>query len=605
MRVSLALIAVVTAVGCGGGGSGNGAGAPPSPATPEPAPAGGVASTCPLGPQRTVDTSTVPTRTGTTWTPTSSAELTSALAAVVPGDEIVLDPQVAYVGPFYLKPQPAGDWIIIRSNQSTSASFPAAGSRVEKTDAARLAKVLAPNDVPGFGGTEGETVGAAPAFITTDGANHHYWIMGLEIEPVDGTATYKTLVQIGDRFSSTNQASSIVLDRVYVHGSANASIKHGVMLNGASLAIINSRLGDIHVPRPDVCAGAIESQAINSVNGSGPYKLDNNYISGSTQGFMFGGLDAMAAEMVPADITVTRNHVHKPISSAWRNSYLAKTGLELKASNRVLITGNYFENAWDNCPGENGAVMFRVTPRNQDGGAPFTNITDVKISSNKFINSPKGMSLLGSDDINSSGRMSCIAIANNLFDKIPGDFGNDPSTDGGMGRVFTLANGGNSSAGTSGGIQNLTIEHNTLFSTAGAAMMVWGAGDALNLNTGFIYRNNIEQTVHDITSGYDRAQPEGDPTLSQYFASGAVFSGNDFIGGDASLYAQHCAGSPCYFDAAASAVQFVNPAGGDYRLQSSSPDHDAATDGSDVGINDWSSATGIGVADLARDPQAD
>jgi len=201
--------------------------------------------------------------------------------------------------------------------------------------------------------------------------------------------------------------------------------------------------------------------------------------------------------------------------------------------------------------------------------------------------------------------MSCIAIANNLFDKIPGDFASDPGTDGGMGRVFTLANGGNSSAGTSGGIDNLTIEHNTLFSTAGAAMMVWGTGDALNLNTGFIYRNNLEQTVHDLTSAYDRAQPEGDPTLSQYFASGAVFSGNDFIGGDASLYAQHCAGGPCYFDATASTVQFVNPTAGDYRLQSSSPDHGAATDGSDVGINDWSSATGIGLADLARDRQPD
>jgi hypothetical protein len=605
MRIFLAALALVTAVGCGGGGGGGVAPSAPPTTSPDAAPAGSAASTCPLGPQRTIDTSTVPTPTGTNWTPRSSAELTSALAAVAPGDQIVLDPTITYVGPFYLKPQPAGDWIVIRSNQTTSPSFPAAGSRVERTDAALLAKVLAPNDASGFGGTEGETAGAAPAFITSNGANHHYWIIGLQIAPVDGAATYQTLAQIGDRFSTTNQASSIVLDRVYVHGSANASIKHGVMLNGASLAIINSRLGDIHVPLPAVGPGAIEAQAINSVNGSGPYKLDNNYISASTEGLMFGGLDAMAAAMVPSDITITRNHVYKPISSVWRNSYLAKTGLELKAANRVLISGNYFENAWDNCPGENSAVMFRVTPRNQEGGAPFSNITHVQISSNKFINSPKGMSLLGSDDINASGQMSCVAIVNNLFDKIPGDFANDPGTDGGMGRVLTLANGGNPSAGTTGGIQSLRIEHNTLFSTAGTALMVWGAGGTLNVNTDFIYRNNIEQTVHDITSGYDGAQPEGDPTLAQYFASGAIFGGNDFIGGNASLYAQHCAGSPCYFDATASAAKFVNPAGGDYRLQSSSPVHAAATDGSDVGINDWSNATGIGLADLAKDPQPD
>jgi hypothetical protein len=134
-------------------------------------------------------------------------------------------------------------------------------------------------------------------------------------------------------------------------------------------------------------------------------------------------------------------------------------------------------------------------------------------------------------------------------------------------------------------------------------MMMLGAGTTLNLSTGFIYRNNLEQTVHDITSAGDGA--EGDPTLSQYFASGVVVSGNDFIGGDASLYAKHCAGRPCHFDAATSAVELVDPAGGDYRLQSSSPDHNAATDGSDVGINDWSSATGIGLADLTRDSQPD
>lgn len=601
-RIALAFVALVTVVSCrdrAGSGPSNGAPPPSSPTIPDPA------STCPLAPQRTVDTDAVPTRTGVSWTPKSSTELTSALAAVSPGDEIVLDAAVTYVGPFYLAPQPPGDWIIIRSNQTTSPSFPAAGSRIEKSDAPLLATVLAPTNVPGFGGTEGETAGAAPALITTNGANHHYWIIGLELAPVDGSATYKTLAQLGDRFSPTNQASSIVLDRVYVHGSATASIKHGVMLNGASLAVINSRLGDIHVPVPTTCAGAIEAQAINSVNGSGPYKLDNDYLSASTQGFMFGGLDAVDAAMIPADITITRNHVYKPITTVWRQSYLAKTGLELKASLRVRIAGNYFENAWDNCPGENEAVMFRVTPRNQDGGAPFSNITDVDIRGNAFIDAPKGMALLGSDDINASGRMSCVAIVDNLFDKIPGDFANDPSYDNGMGRVLTLANGGNSSAGTTGGIAHLTIEHNTMFSTAGAAMMVWGGAGALNLNSGFVYRNNLSATVGGITSAYDRAQPEGDPTLSQYFAGDAIFRGNDLVGGDASLYAQHCAGGPCYFDAATSAAQLVDPAAGDYHLQPSSPDHGAATDGSDVGINDWSSATGIGGASLARDPQPD
>src|SRR5262245_23948188 len=129
---ALALAALVTTVGCGGGGATPSS----SPTTPDPtgatepsagtggsapvggggsapaggdgsAPAGGpAASTCPLGPQLTIDTSTLPTCTGTTWTPHSSSDLTSALAGAAPGDEIVLDATVTYTGPFYLKPQP-------------------------------------------------------------------------------------------------------------------------------------------------------------------------------------------------------------------------------------------------------------------------------------------------------------------------------------------------------------------------------------------------------------------------------------------------------------------------------------------------------------------
>src|SRR3954468_7015470 len=75
-------------------------------------------NTCPQKPTVFIDTSTPPAPTGTVYTPANSAALTTALAAVQPGDEIILGAANIYTGPFTLKAQPAGSaWIWIHTDQ--------------------------------------------------------------------------------------------------------------------------------------------------------------------------------------------------------------------------------------------------------------------------------------------------------------------------------------------------------------------------------------------------------------------------------------------------------------------------------------------------------
>jgi uncharacterized protein (TIGR03437 family) len=72
---------------------------------------------------------------------------------------------------------------------------------------------------------------------------------------------------------------------------------------------------------------------------------------------------------------------------------------------------------------------------------------------------------------------------------------------------------------------------------------------------------------------------EGNPALALYFPN-SVFRGNGIIGGNSSVYP-----SGNFFPPAIADVGFVNPATGQYGLLSSSPLHNAATDGADVGMD--------------------
>jgi Big-like domain-containing protein/purple acid phosphatase-like protein/VCBS repeat protein/stigma-specific protein Stig1 len=548
---------------------------------------------CPL-PPLLIDTSTVPTAMGATYTPRTSAELTTALQNVEPGDQIVLDSRVTYTGPFSLKPQPAGNWVIIRSDQTANAAFPAPATRVTKSKAALLPKIVASN--------------GNYAIKTLDGANHKYWIIGLEIMPATSGTAHDSLVEIGSRTATTNQATNIVFDRVYVHGCPSCTTKRAFMLNGRYLSVINSRIGDIHTPVPGSCPGASESQGVVSFNGSGPYKIHNNYVAAGTQNIMFGGQDAKNSSLIPADIEVSLNHMYKPITTAWRNDYLAKTTFELKAAVRAAVVGNYLENSWDNCPGEKSAQSMRLTPRNQDGGAPFTSVQHVRFTNNKFVNHPRGLGVLGSDNSNPSGQMICVAMTNNLFIRIPGNFAGDPNHNG---RFMELISGG---VGSSvGGTQDFTFMHNTvIFDGQGAFLFAdYGGGTRTDKNVAFRMRNNI------ITRGAiaGSGTAPGNGTLAAYFSSPSI-ARNDMIGETAS-YSSVCSTDPnafnyCWFHSTVNAVGFTNYAGGDYRLTPASPLHDQCThrfddppDRGDVGIVDWSTTTGVGMADRARDVQPD
>jgi hypothetical protein len=89
----------------------------------------------------------------------------------------------------------------------------------------------------------------------------------------------------------------------------------------------------------------------------------------------------------------------------------------------VLIEGNLLENSW-----VHGQVGFAVllTPRNQDGTAPWCVVEDVALVNNIVRHCSSGVSILAEDDNHRSGRTRRLLFRNNLFCDInPGRFGGD------------------------------------------------------------------------------------------------------------------------------------------------------------------------------------
>ncbi len=483
-----------------------------------------------------LDTTLVPP-TGKTIAVAGGGDVQAALNAAQPGDVITLEAGATFTGPFTLPNKTGIGWIIVRTSAPDS-SLPPSGTRVTPSYRSALPKIV-------VGASSGH------AIVAASGA-HHFRFIGIELMAADGVTTFD-VVQIGsgsDRSTDT-LPHDIIIDRCYIHGLVGQAAKRGIALNGNRLAVIDSYLSEFKDQSQD-------TQAIMGWNGAGPFKIVNNYLEATGENVMFGGADPSIRNLVPSDIEIRHNHFFKPTS--WRGVWAAVKNLfELKNAQRVFVEGNIFENNW--AAAQAGwAIQFTV--RNQDGRASWSTIEDVTFRKNIVRHAGSGLNILGTDDVHHSQSMKRVLIRDNLFDDVNG------AVWGGLGRLFQVLD-------YSVGTTDVVFDHNTAFQQED---VIFADGVA---HTGFVYRNNITPrgNVGSFGGVIGTGTAEGVDTLNTYFPL-AVFLGNVLAGGNASIYP---AGN--FFPSSLDDVGFVNRGAGDYRLASSSPYHNAATDGTDVGAN--------------------
>ncbi|HUR32635.1 MAG TPA: carbohydrate-binding protein [Vicinamibacterales bacterium] len=466
---------------------------------------------------------------GSTITVAPGQDLQAAIDAARPGDTILLQPGAVYEGGLILPAKSGSDYITIRSAAS-DAYLPPDGTRITPAYASQLPKIQ--------GGTAG-----LPAIMTDLGA-HHWRLQFLEL--VD-TWPYGDILALGDGSAAQNSLSvvahDLIVDRVYIHGVPGQQQKRGIALNSASTTIRNSYIADIRLANGD-------SQAIAGWNGPGPFTITNNYLEATGENFLLGGSDPAIDNLIPSDIVFRGNTVTKQVS--WRSQgYAVKNLIEFKNAQRVTIDGNIIEYNWSG--GQSGHAIM-LTPRNQDGGAPWSVVRQVQITNNVIRHVSGVLNVLGTDYRYPSQPLTDVVFRNNLVVDL------SAANWGGAGQLL-LTSGGN----------NLTLDHNTIFTDGTSVVYADGAPVY-----GFVFTNNIMPDNAWAVMGAGAS--EGTNTLNTFFP-GATFQRNVIIAAQSGLYP-----AVNYFPATVSGVGFVDP-GGNYRLSSSSSYVSSATDGGAIGAN--------------------
>jgi hypothetical protein len=515
-------------------------------------------SASPTLPQGVVDIAmpVAPAAGGRIISVAAGGDLQAAIDEAQPGDVIELAAGSVFTGTFILPAKgTSSSWIVIRP--ASSVALPATGTRMTPAVAAalRLPKIL--------------TNSGDNAIKTAISANH-YRLVGLEISADPTLGQGYGLIGLGATASQgqttvASVAHDLVLDRLYVHGTATLPLRRCIALNAASAAVIDSYVSDCHDAGSD-------AQAIGSWNGPGPFLIQNNYLEGSTENILFGGSDAAIAELSPADVTIRRNYISKPTS--WKGSrWAVKTLIEFKNAKRVLIEGNIIEHNWL-AVWDGTAVTFKSV--NQDGSAPWSGTTDVTMRNNIVRDAGSGMNLHGNpENTKPSIHMTRVAITNNIVLGIKSD--SFP----GQGNGFFLG----------GDLSDITIDHNTV---------VWtGWGVAVNMEgdpAPPFHRLRISNTLFATVGGVGvQGQTLGYPGPSWAgFAPDGVLTGNAFALGAAYLsgapgvnYNSYPAGNTLLVNetTAFGGIGFANPSGRDFRLSASSPFAVKASDGTDPGAN--------------------
>ena len=264
----------------------------------------------PVAPQ-SVPSGVRPSPTGSIIHIHSGDDLQAKYNSASCGQDLVLDDGAVFTGSFTFNKQcTAANWILIEGTGCSNGTVPI--PTYVTPDSANSATVP-PFPAPTLThyATITNNVTNAPIFFS-NGTPAKYNYMGC-IE-VTGTAQfqYNLIVVSNNGYETlTSQlVDHIMFDRMYVHGAAAQpaiQMQRGWYISGANISIVNSYAYNIYNSSGD-------SQAILGAFGPGPYLIQNNFLSASTEIIMFGGAGkppswtcTIAASPTPTTTSATVN----------------------------------------------------------------------------------------------------------------------------------------------------------------------------------------------------------------------------------------------------------------------------------------------------------
>ena len=527
------------------------------------------AATLPQLPNKHVDV-TMPSVTGSTLNATCATLQTQLNAAAALNvnltHRIILATGTTCTGPYKLPSHTGGTgWILITGQNSSN--LPPSGTRVKPGDATLMPQIK-------YGERDEGPFTHVGAFSAQTGAQR-YRIIGIDMVQDSTKSPNWAFVVMGYNNQNALNTGYIILDRVIMRDTNSTHETIRAVLGDAQLG--HTAMIDSYVAGIKDIGNDNDTQAWLSISNPGPILIQNNFLEASGENLMLGGGDPNSESVMPKDVTIRRNSFSK--NQAWwgGGNTLTKTLLELKLGVRVLIEGNdFFDMPWND-----GGYAFRLTVRNQDGTAPFAEVSDLTIRHNLFKNITNGIIAFGADDAgpsNLSKRSKRWHIHNNLFYGL-GSLCGGEATCGGW---IIIQEGGPSCTdpGLSSNCEltDLTIAHNTVDDIKEYMFYV------LNTNqTGLDFRDNLIN-VNGGRGAFSEAT-WGANFLNTFYRTTYTWANNRLaaIGGgeETSLYPKGTNSYPVdHTD-----FLWTDRAARNYTLQSGSPAKNAASDGTDQGVD--------------------
>jgi hypothetical protein len=437
----------------------------------------------------------------------AGANLQTALNNASCGDTIQLQAGATFNGLFTLPAKNCDDsnWIIIRSS-APDASLPPEGTRISPC----YAGVASLPGRPALNCTSTQKVMATVMAIKAGGpftlasnASHYRLGPGLEITRPAGTGiNFGLIIKDG-----SVAADHIIVDRDWVHGTAQDDTTRGLYLSGVTYAaVVDSYFNDFHcVTGIGTC---VDSQTIAGGLGNlpqGTWKIENNFLEAAAENILFGG---GAGTTIPTDIEIRRNHLFKPL--AWMpgqagfvggvNSdptkcvkfntpgycpFVVKNLFELKNAQRVLFEGNVLEHTWAGFTQHGVAIVLTALSQGGTTGNPNATVADITIRYNHVSHAASGI-VMGEANYGSGPPKleARISIHDDLFDDLsPAYYNGDNSVVAGM--AFQL-----SFCSTCTPLQDVRIDHVTMMLTSPRMFMVLGAPVGRHIQN-LTFTNNV------------------------------------------------------------------------------------------------------------------
>lgn len=295
------------------------------------------------------------------------------------------------------------------------------------------------------------------------------------------------------------QPENVTLDQVLLEGDVTNGLKRAVGLHAKNVTVKNSYIHQVF--------WVTDSSAIGGWNGTGPFNIVNNFISGGVETILIGGADPSIPGATPADILIEGNTLTFPLG--WKGVKTRKNVVEFKTGKRITIQNNIIENSWTS--GQVGWCLV-ITP-SQYGGYPQATVEDLIFRQNIVRHCGGFASILGhgqNQSVRPTQTSARLAFSDNYIydlDVALGDHGG----------LMILGNGP----------IDVSWTHNTISMNGNAFIRT--SNDAPV--PGFSFTGNLVNNIEPVDGQYYglflNGQYRGNELATRM--PGAVFTGNAFV----------------------------------------------------------------------------